>query len=58
MEKILYYADIERDYTLILNTYLKIGYTVSTSTFSGHQGEICKIDLKKDSEVLRILLYN
>lgn len=58
MNKILYYTDIERDYTNILNEYLKVGYTVNTDTFSGHQGEICKIDLKKnDDEILRILLH-
>ena len=53
-----FYEDLEIKYTELLNMYLKQGYTVNTQTFSGHQGEICKIDLRHDLEqnnVIRIL---
>lgn len=54
----LFYKNLESKYTEILNDYLKMGYEVNTQTFSGHQGEICKIDLKHHLEpnnVIRIL---
>ena len=39
--------------TKILTDYISKGYILS-STMSGHQGEIYKIDLYKDNEVIRI----
>ena len=54
----LFYKDLEKKYTELLNEYLKLGYEVNTQTFSGHQGEICKIDLRHHLEpnnVIRIL---
>jgi len=54
----LFYNDLENIYTCLLNDYLKQGYIINTKTFSGHQGEICKIDLRhelKPNNVIRIL---
>lgn len=36
--------------------YISKGYILSTTTMSGHQGEIAKVDVKKDDEIIRILL--
>ena len=54
----LFYNDLENVYTDLLNNYLKQGYIINTKKFSGHQGEICKIDLRHELEpnnVIRIL---
>lgn len=57
MEK-LFYSDLEIKYTELINEYLQKGYNINTQTFAGHQGEICKIDLRHHLEpnnVIRIL---
>lgn len=54
----LFYKDLEKKYTELLGECLRLGYEVNTQTFSGHQGEICKIDLRHHLEpnnVIRIL---
>ena len=48
--------EIEKIYTDKIAEYLAKGYTINPATMSGHQGEIAKIDLKKDDEIIRILL--
>lgn len=48
--------DIEKIYTAKVSEYIAAGYTISTATMSGHQGEIAKIDLAKGAEIIRILL--
>ena len=48
--------DIENVYTDTIKDYLNKGYRIYYSTMSGSQGEIAKIDLTNDKEVIRILL--
>ena len=48
--------DIENVYTDIIKDYLNKGYRIYYSTMGGSQGEIAKIDLTNDKEVIRILL--
>ena len=50
--------EIEKIYTDKISEYLKKGYTINPGTMAGHQGEISKIDLKKDGEIIRIMLDN
>ncbi len=47
--------EIERVYTDIVNGYLADGYAVNFNTMGGSQGEICKIDLRKGTEIIRVL---
>lgn len=49
-------TEIEKIYTDKIAEYLAKGYTINPATMCGHQGEIAKIDLKKDGEIIRILL--
>lgn len=48
--------DIENVYTDTIKDYLNRGYRIYYSTMGGSQGEIAKIDLTNDNEVIRILL--
>ena len=48
--------DIENVYTDTIKEYLDKGYRIYYSTMGGSQGEIAKIDLTNDKEVIRILL--
>ena len=48
--------DIEKVYTNTIKDYLNKGYRIYYSTMGGSQGEIAKIDLTNDKEVIRILL--
>lgn len=50
------FADINRRYTDIVNDYIQSGYDINTSTMSGSQGEIAKIDLTNGTEIVRILI--
>lgn len=50
--------DVEQIYTDTIKDYMEKGYRVYYSTMGGHQGEIAKIDLTNDKEVIRILLDN
>ena len=47
--------EIEKVYTDIVNGYLEDGYSVNFNTMGGSQGEICKIDLRKGTEIIRVL---
>ena len=44
---------VNRLATELVSDYISKGYVLS-STMSGHQGEIYKVDLCKDNEVVRI----
>ena len=46
--------DINKKFTETVQEYLAQGYTFNTSTMSGHQGEICKVDLTNGEEVIRV----
>lgn len=48
--------DIENVYTDTIKEYLNKGYRIYYSTMGGSQGEIAKIDLTNDNEVIRIFL--
>lgn len=48
--------DIENVYTDTIKDYLNKGYRIYYPTMGGSQGEIAKIDLTNDKEVIRILL--
>lgn len=50
------YSEIEAIYTAKVTEYIAKGYSINTATMSGHQGEIAKIDLRKDGEIIRILM--
>ena len=50
------YEDISRIYTEKVAEYMANGYAININTMAGHQGEIVKIDLRKGTEVVRILL--
>ena len=48
--------DIEAKFTEKVAEYISKGYILNTTTMSGHQGEIAKVDVKKGNEIIRILL--
>ncbi len=48
--------DIEAIFTAKVQDYILKGYTISTTTMNGHQGEIAKIDVTDGKEVIRTLL--
>ena len=50
------HIEIEAIMTAKVAEYITKGYTFSTTTMSGHQGEIAKIDLRKGDEVIRVML--
>lgn len=50
--------DVEQMYTDTIKDYMEKGYRIYYSTMGGHQGEVAKIDLTNDKEVIRILLDN
>lgn len=50
--------EIEKIYTEIVNGYFAEGYLVNVNTMGGSQGEICKVDLRKGDEVIRVLMEN
>lgn len=50
------YTDIEAIMSAKVAEYITKGYILSTTTMSGHQGEIAKVDMKKGNEIIRILL--
>ena len=52
----MFRKDVEQMYTDTIKDYMKKGYRVYYSTMGGHQGEVAKIDLTNDKEVIRILL--
>lgn len=52
----MFKKDIEKIYTDTIMEYMKNGYRVNSSTMNGSQGEMAKIDLTNDKEVIRIML--
>ena len=48
--------EIEAIFTAKVQEYIAKGYTISTTTMSGHQGEIAKVDVTNGEELIRILL--
>lgn len=48
--------DIENVYTNTIKEYMDKGYRIYYSTMGGTQGEIAKIDLTNDKEIIRILI--
>lgn len=47
-------TELDAIYTAKVATYLAEGYTFSTNTMGGSQGEIAHVDLRKGDDVLRI----
>ena len=54
----MFARDIEAIFTEKVNEYIQQGYVFSPATMSGHQGEIGKVDLRNEHEIVRILLTN
>lgn len=52
----MFKKDIEKIYTNTIMEYLNKGYRINSSTMNGSQGEIAKVDLTNDKEVIRIYL--
>ena len=50
------HTEIEAFFTKKVNEFIMDGYIFSTTTMSGHQGEIAKVDVKKGNETIRIML--
>jgi hypothetical protein len=48
-------TDINKEFTALVNTFIKEGYTFAP-TMSGHQGEEMKVDLDNGKETVRIRL--
>lgn len=48
--------DIEKIFTETADAYIKKGYTFSTATMGGSQGEVAKVDLTNGKEIVRIRL--
>ena len=52
----MFKKDIENIYTDTIMEYMKNGYRVNSATMNGSQGEMAKIDLTNDKEIIRIML--
>ena len=50
------HIEIEAIMTAKVAEYITKGYTINAATMAGSQGEISKIDLRKGSEVIRVML--
>ena len=50
------YAEINKEFTNKVNEYLDKGYIINSSTMSGSQGEVTKVDLTNGKEIIRILI--
>lgn len=50
------HTEIEAIMSAKVAEYITKGYILNTTTMSGHQGEIAKVDVKKGNEIIRILL--
>jgi len=48
------YADINALFTQKVAEYIGKGYVINSTTMAGHQGEIAKVDLRNDHEIIRI----
>lgn len=49
--------EIDHKFTAKTAEYIAKGYRIHTSSMSGSQGEIAKIDITNEKEIIRILLY-
>lgn len=52
------FEEINKRFTEKVSELLAQGYTINTATMAGSQGEIAKVDLTKDGEIIRVLLGN
>lgn len=52
----MYMQDIEKRFTEKVAEYLAAGYIFSQETMRGSQGEMCKVDLKREDSFIRIRL--
>ncbi len=50
------FIDINKTFTDRINEYLSKGYTFNASSMSGSQGEVAKVDLTNETEIIRILI--
>ena len=49
-------AEIDKIFGLMVKEYLDKGYAINTDSMRGMQGEIAKVDLIKDGELIRVWL--
>ena len=54
----MFRKDIENIYTNTIMKYINEGYRINCNTMSGSQGEIAKVDLTNDKEIIRIYLFS
>lgn len=50
------YAEINKRYTEVVAEYIGKGYIINSSTMSGSQGEISKVDMTDGKKVIRVLM--
>lgn len=50
------FAEINKEFTRTVAAYIAEGYIINTRTMAGSQGEIARVDLTRDGELLRVLL--
>lgn len=56
MSAVLTYADINREFTGVVEGYIRRGYVINTSTIGSHGNDIAHVDVTNGKEVVRILL--
>lgn len=49
-------TELDTIFTNKVNEYLARGYVFNTNTMGGSQGEIAHVDLRKDDEILRVVM--
>lgn len=52
------FAEINKRFTEKVAEWMARGYHINTSTMSGHQGEIAKVDLTNGKEIVRVVIEN
>lgn len=50
------YAEINRKFTDKVNEYIAKGYIINSTTMTGSQGEVAKVDLTDGKEIIRIMI--
>ena len=50
------YAEINRRFTDKVNEYLTNGYIINSTTMHGSQGEVAKVDLTNNKEIIRVMI--
>lgn len=53
---VLFEKDIEKDYTMLVNEFLKAGMIINVQSMSGAQGELASIDFQDDKYIYKIIL--